>query len=375
MIIKSRTSSAKRSGKKRPDLGLALLLLCAALGTAFWAWHTRHAGASPRLPERAEAFLERQGLHPDTAVREGTLIIYQVLAGPSRLPAIRTALKREFGKTAVLKFAPPSEAGSVGLEIATIREGGEKVLLYFLRAPSSSPARKGLRGRSAGHPGRPALLAVCIDDLGYSAEVPAWFEKNRFPLHAAVLPHLPLSEETARRLHAAGVEVLCHLPMQPEDFPVHDPGPGAVLLGTSEEEVRQRAREAFASIPHLAGFNNHMGSAVTADPRCLRWIFAEARGPGLYFLDSRTCALSAAEDVGREMGVKVFRRHVFLDDVAEPAYIRGKLREACDLAREQGLAVAIGHPHPTTLGTLAAELPRLSSSIQLTRLSSLAGGR
>lgn len=329
---------------------------------------------APPLSGRAEAFLDRQGLLPVAAVREGKLVILHVTAAPDRMPSIRAALKREFDGTTALTFSLPSETASMGLDIATLKDGGEKVLLYFLRAPAESPlTRTGRKGRAAGRSGRPALLAVCIDDLGYSAEAVAWFEQHPFPMQAAVLPHLPLTEETARRLHAAGVEVLCHLPMQPEDYPGHDPGPGAVLLGTSEEEVRRRTREAFASVPHLAGFNNHMGSAVTAQPLYMRWIFAEARDRHLYFLDSRTSPRTAAEEVGREMGLPVFRRHVFLDDVAEPAYIRRKLQEACALAREQGLAVAIGHPHPATLRTLAAELPSLPEYVRLARLSSPAG--
>ena len=373
MIRRSRKSSAKKYKKRRPDLGLALLLLFTGLGTAYWAWSTRSAGA-PRLRERTEAFLHGQGLLPEAVVLEGKLAIFQVAAAPNRMPALRSALKRALGGRAALTFAPPAEKGFTGLDIATLTQGGEKVMLYFLRAPARSPGPSARKGRSAGRSGRPALLAVCIDDLGYGTEALAWFERNRYPLHAAVLPHLPLTEESARRLHAAGVEVLCHLPMQPEDQPEHDAGPGAVLLGTSEEEVRRRVREAFDAVPHMAGFNNHMGSAVTAQPLYMRWIFSEARGRSLYFLDSRTSPLSAAEEAGRETGLKVFRRHVFLDDVAEPAYIRRKFREACSLARQQGLAVAIGHPHPATLDTLAAELASLPPSVRLVRLSTLAGG-
>ena len=205
--------------------------------------------------------------------------------------------------------------------------------------------------------------------MGYSMEAVAWFEAHRFTLHAAVLPHLPQTRETARRLLAAGVEVLCHLPMQPEDYPEHDPGPGAITIGASEADVKRLAREAFDDIPGLSGFNNHMGSAVTAQPLVLRWIFAEAGTRRLYFLDSRTTPQSAAEEVGKESGLTVFRRHVFLDDVPEPAYIRGKLDEACALARKQGLAVAIAHPHPVTLKTLAALLPAYAGRVRLIHLS------
>ena len=88
--------------------------------------------------------------------------------------------------------------------------------------------------------------------MGYSMEAVAWFEAHHFTLHAAVLPHLPQTREAVRRLLAAGVEVLCHLPMQPEDYPEHDPGPGAITIGASEADVKRLAHEAFDDIPGLS---------------------------------------------------------------------------------------------------------------------------
>jgi hypothetical protein len=212
---------------------------------------------------------------------------------------------------------------------------------------------------------------VCIDDLGYSMEAVEWFERQRLPLNGAVLPFLPHSAEAARRLDAAGVEVLCHLPMQPDDARAHPPGPGAILFGTGERELKAAVVRAIEAVPRARGFNNHMGSALTADRLYMRWVFEAAKGRVEYFLDSRTTVRTAAEAVGREVGFPVLRRHVFLDDVAEPAAVRRQLRAAADAARRQGGAVAIGHPHPTTLRTLERELPRLAAEVRLTRLSEL----
>ena len=234
---------------------------------------------------------------------------------------------------------------------------------------SASPVRA--KERDARKPAPPPPVAICIDDMGYGSEVVEWFEKNRYTLNAAVLPGLPATAGTARRLREAGVEVLCHLPMQPADYPAHNPGPGAILLGTAEDDLKKRVREAFESVPGLSGFNNHMGSAVTAERLYMRWIFDVAKEKGLYFLDSRTTAATVAEEVGREKGVKVLHRRVFLDDIPQAQYIRKKLDETYDLALSQGFAVAIAHPHPETLKALAAQLPAFSRRVKLVHLSAL----
>lgn len=51
-------------------------------------------------------------------------------------------------------------------------------------------------------------------------------------------------------------------------------------------------------------------------------------------------------------GVKVIKRKVFLDDTQNEADIRYQFNRAIALARRNGSAIAIGHPHPTTVRVL-----------------------
>jgi polysaccharide deacetylase 2 family uncharacterized protein YibQ len=159
--------------------------------------------------------------------------------------------------------------------------------------------------------------------------------------------------------------------MEPGDARAHPPGPGAILFGTGEPDLKAAVTRALQAVPHARGFNNHMGSAMTADRLYMRWVFEAARGKAAYFLDSRTSPATAAEAVGEELGFPVLRRHIFLDDVAEPSYVRRQLREAVERARGQAHVIAIGHPHPATLKTLGEELPALARKVRLVRLSEL----
>jgi hypothetical protein len=122
------------------------------------------------------------------------------------------------------------------------------------------------------------------------------------------------------------------------------------------------------------GVNNHMGSMLTQHPGLMAWIMDEmhANEPDLFFVDSYTTPRSVALQVADEAGVPAVRRKVFLDDDLDPAAIRSEFARLIEVARRDGAALAIGHPHPQTLAVLREELPRLSDeSIRLVRVSDL----
>ena len=80
--------------------------------------------------------------------------------------------------------------------------------------------------------------------------------------------------------------------------------------------------------------------------------------------------------MARAAGVPATYRDVFLDNVVNALAIRDRFAELVAIARENGTAVAIGHPHPQTLGVLRRELPRLSrQGVQLVSLNTLIARR
>ena len=91
----------------------------------------------------------------------------------------------------------------------------------------------------------------------------------------------------------------------------------------------------------------------------------------LYFLDSMTIGNSQAMRAASGTGVKVIKRKVFLDDTQNEADIRRQFNRAVELARRNGSAIAIGHPHPSTVRVLQQMLYNLPADITLVRPSSL----
>ncbi len=83
----------------------------------------------------------------------------------------------------------------------------------------------------------------------------------------------------------------------------------------------------------------------------------------LYFLDSMTIGNSRAMRAASGTGVKVIKRKVFLDDTQNEADIRRQFNRAIELARRNGSAIAIGHPHPATVRVLQQMVYRLPADI------------
>lgn len=212
--------------------------------------------------------------------------------------------------------------------------------------------------------GRP-LVAIVIDDMGVDVRHSQEAAALPAPLTLAYLPYArDLSNQTASA-HRAGHELMVHVSMQPQSKTGAagqaesggDPGPNALTVGLAPEEIRRRLDWALDQFPGFVGINNHMGSAFTASRPGMSVVIGELKRRGLLFLDSRTTAGSVGEALAAEAGVPHATRHVFLDNIQSEAEARTRLMELERIAKARGAAIAIGHPHPTTLAVLREWLP------------------
>jgi uncharacterized protein len=125
-------------------------------------------------------------------------------------------------------------------------------------------------------------------------------------------------------------------------------------------------------VPEARGVNNHMGSLATADGRVMNVVAQELARRGLFFIDSRTTDRTVAAEAAARARVPWASRRVFLDDIQTEPEILRSLDDLVAKARAEGSAIAIGHPHPTTLAVLERELPRMSErGVRLVRITEL----
>jgi hypothetical protein len=202
---------------------------------------------------------------------------------------------------------------------------------------------------------RPAI-AICIDDLG---EDLAGTDRAMALPQPVALSFLSFAEATpflAGEAERKGHTVLAHVPMQP--LGRINPGPMALMTGMTQAEIARRIAWNIARVPGLAGINNHEGSRFTADVVGLAPVVAALKARHLFFFDSRTGPNSRIAAVAHAAGVQTAGRDIFLDDDPRPAAIKMQLALLVATADRNGVAIAIGHPHDTTLTTLAAWLTK-----------------
>jgi polysaccharide deacetylase 2 family uncharacterized protein YibQ len=218
----------------------------------------------------------------------------------------------------------------------------------------------------------PVRIAIIIDDIGYNRDLSLRAAQLPAAVTLAVLPHSPNGAEIAGIGHRSGKEIMLHAPMAAESGRAL--GKGALTAAMGQQAFIKTLREAIAAVPHVTGVNNHMGSQLTQNSRAMGWLMGELKSRQLYFVDSRTSAASVALDTARASQLPSLKRDVFLDNERSVYRINRQLEQLLMLAREQGQAVAIGHPYPETLQALEARLPQLrAEGIQLVPVSQLLG--
>ena len=275
----------------------------------------------------------------------------------------------------------------VGLDQWQSRRGEASLFgLLWRSSPDlavSAPARAVPRPRdpprsTPAPPATPAQLsapraAVIVDYLGARRDVFDPLRDIRRPLTIAVLPGLPLSEWTAREAAQAGMEVILDLPMEPYRFPEVDPGPGALLMAMSPQELQAQVGAHLASVPGAVGVTNHMGSRMTEDRTRMHTVLEVLAGRRLFLVDGLSSNLSVAYDEAKALGMRAGRRQIVVDHAAGEAGDRVRWDEVASWAERRGEVIVIAHGHPLTARLLREYVPRWEArGIRLVPVSQLA---
>lgn len=270
---------------------------------------------------------------------------------PAELAALEQVLDQVASRHGLGRSSLP---GAVGIVRFDYRRGNQRTHWIHIITPTVSPGSS-----PKGPSGRVALLAIIVDDLGYERGQAEALLALPYPLTLAVLPHLPYSVDIAEEASRRGYQVMLHMPMESTS----DEKAEAVELrrGMSPADVRRLLDGMLETVPHAAGVNNHQGSLATADPQLMAALMPALHERNLFFIDSRTTPRTVAQDAAARRGVPVGSRNVFLDDLQTPKAVRQQLELAARRARQQGTAIAIGHPHPVTIQALQEFLPRLEA--------------
>ena len=203
------------------------------------------------------------------------------------------------------------------------------------------------------------MVAIIVDDMGSSMQEVRSLLAIDIPITFSVIPGLARAKGVAEAAHDGGREVMVHMPMQPKGYPLQRLEKNGLLLAESNEEIEGKVKGYLQAVPHAVGANNHMGSSFTENGEKMQPVLQLLKERDMFFIDSKTSPASVGYTLSRKMGLKSGARQVFLDNVQDVAAIKVQLQQVAGMARKKGSAIAICHPHPTTIQALAAMMPAM----------------
>jgi uncharacterized protein len=195
-------------------------------------------------------------------------------------------------------------------------------------------------------------VAIIIDDIGQDMKPVRELLRIDADITFAILPLLAHSREASEVLYKANREILLHLPMEPLSYPKEKPGSGALFTEMNQDEIIFQMGKDLASVPHISGVNNHMGSKFMADEEKLLYVFKQLKKHDLFFIDSRTTPSSKTMSAAGKTHLMVASRKVFLDHDRDYSKIYQILMDVAATPAGNMPLIVIGHPYPETIRAL-----------------------
>ncbi len=260
-----------------------------------------------------------------------------------------TIIDGSSGKTQEVVLPGPAAVKSAPVDarlLDTSRHGAIPKIAPDGTRPAEAYARAVQPSRTPDGP----RIAIVIGGLGIgtSGTMDA-LSKMPGPVTLAFTPYGADLENLAGRARAEGHEILLQVPMEPFDYPDNDPGPQTLLTSLSAEQNVDRLQWLMSRFQGYVGIANFMGARFTALEPAISPVLRETSKRGLIYVDDGSSPRSLAGQIAGANKVPFAKADVVIDAAPTVAEIDKALGRAETLARERGLAVAVGSALPVTL--------------------------
>ena len=203
-------------------------------------------------------------------------------------------------------------------------------------------------------------IAMIITDLGQSdGETRTAIQNLPGAVTLAFAPYAANLDVWIPAARAAGHEALIMVPMEPESYPLNDPGPHTLLSNVPDAENRQRLDWVVDRADGVVGIINEMGDRFTLLPDAMRSVIAHAGQRGLMVVDSGANVLSSMGRVAGDLGVPHATADRVVDDFLAWDAIDARLLELETLAAANGVAIGTANAFPVVLERVSVWLEEL----------------
>lgn len=198
-------------------------------------------------------------------------------------------------------------------------------------------------------------VAVLLTGLGLSAAATeAAITKLPPDVTLSFSPYAEKLGEQLAAARAAGHETLIDLPLEPANFPQHDPGPYTLLSTLSGTDNVSRLEWVLSRGAGYVGVVGEYGSKFSTTSKNLLPVLEALKRRGVMFVDAKASSDSVAGRTARDMGVPRAINDSVIDADGGRAGIDKRLGEIERLARTSGQALAFASPYPITVDRLSA---------------------
>lgn len=217
-------------------------------------------------------------------------------------------------------------------------------------------------------------VAIVISGLGLSETATrAAIELLPGNVTLAFSPYAPGLPDWVAKARQAGHEAMIMVPLEPQGFPLIDPGPQTQMTTNAPEENSLRLEYVLSRTTGYIGVMSVMGSKFNTSEPHVRTFLEALKSRGLMFLEGAVGGQSLAPKIATEIGLPRALTNIVLDQIPTREAIDDQLVELEDLLAQQPAAVVIAEAYPASIERLAVWSAALESkNLVLAPLSALA---
>ena len=193
-----------------------------------------------------------------------------------------------------------------------------------------------------------AKLAIIIDDVTTQTQVNRILNLG-YRVNISFLPPTKKHKNSAKIAQKLPFHIV-HLPLEANSFLGNEEN--TLKVTHSYEIIEKRIKQIRKWYPNAKYTNNHTGSKFTSDDKSMNKLMKALKKYNFIFLDSRTSSKTLGKKYSKKYNMPYLARNVFLDNEVNSKAIKKQFKKVIYIAKKQGYAIAIAHPHLITLKTI-----------------------
>lgn len=193
------------------------------------------------------------------------------------------------------------------------------------------------------------VIAIAVMGLGLSDSATDSAIRNMPPEVSLIMsPYTKAPDFWINEARANGHEVWLSLPMEPENYPLRDPGPHTLLVNGREQDNISKTNWLMGRARGYVGFVTEPETAFMKSPQDMRPVIYEIYNHGLGFIDGSDTPSLIPQSIAHGMDAAYGTVDIWIDNVPTSAQIRKSLQQLEILAQEQGKAVGVFSTYPVS---------------------------